>query len=257
MSMLQYKIMNTMNNEVRRQESIARNMASFQIPGYRRETLIEKSFSHELDSDNPESGSGVASGQVQLRFETGAIKPTGRPLDFALNGGQNVFFEVTAPNGQVMYTRNGRFQLNAEREFVTSEGYSVNTNRGTLELGNGDIMDQIVTTEEGLVQLRQDDRSFKELGQMKVVYINDLEKLKRSGTSYFTLTPEEQLNPEIVRDINDDDQVVIQAGALEQANTEVVQEMVEMISSMRHYEMAAKFLKSKDGLSTKEFQVFR
>lgn len=256
MSMMQYKIMNVMNNEVRRQESIARNMASFQTPGYRRETLISKSFEHQLDSDNPETGSGVALGEVQVRFEQGALKPTGRPLDFALNG-EKVFFEVTAPNGETLYTRNGRFQLNTEREFVTSEGYAINTERGALELGGGDLMDQLVTDEEGLVQLRQEDGTFKELGQIKVVIINDLEKLKRSGTSYFSLSKEDQENPEIVRPVIEDDDIQVQAGALEQANTEVVNEMVEMISSMRHYELASKFLKSKDGLSTKEFQVFR
>ena len=257
MSMMNYKIMNTMNNEVRRQESIARNMASFQTPGYRRETVIEESFRHALDSDNPDYGSGVTGGQAFVNFSSGAIKPTDRPLDFAINGGENMFFEVTAPNGQTMYTRNGRFQLNAEREFVTSEGYAVNSERGALELDGGDIMSQLVTNEDGLIQLRQDDGTFKEIGQLKVVYINDLEKLKRSGSSYFTLTPEQQENSEIIRAINDDDNLIVQARALEQANAEVVHEMVEMISSMRHYEMASKFLKSKDGLSTKEFQVFR
>ena len=43
---------------------------------------------------------------------------------------------------------------------------------------------------------------------------------------------------------------------LENANITPVKEMVNMIDSMRKYEMAQRLLKMRDGLKNKEFQTF-
>src|ERR1700722_13837892 len=52
-------------------------------------------------------------------FEQGALKPTGSPLDLALEG--KGFFEVLTPQG-VRWTRNGALQIDASGRLVTKEG---------------------------------------------------------------------------------------------------------------------------------------
>src|SRR5690606_19386922 len=55
-------------------------------------------------------------------FVQGALKNTGGPMDFALEG--EGFFEVLSPNG-VRLTRNGAFKMDGNGRLVTNDGYPV------------------------------------------------------------------------------------------------------------------------------------
>ncbi|CAM5251963.1 Flagellar basal-body rod protein FlgG OS=Stutzerimonas stutzeri OX=316 GN=flgG PE=4 SV=1 [Stutzerimonas stutzeri] len=62
-------------------------------------------------------GSGVRVAGTQKVFTEGSIQTTGQPMDLAVVG--RGFFQVEAPNGDILYTENGQFQLNAEGMIVT------------------------------------------------------------------------------------------------------------------------------------------
>ena len=57
-------------------------------------------------------------------FEQGALKTTGNPLDVAITGTNNAFFNVQTPNG-LRYTRNGEFVQNQNGTLVTQDGNPV------------------------------------------------------------------------------------------------------------------------------------
>ncbi|WP_370239107.1 flagellar hook-basal body complex protein, partial [Neptunomonas phycophila] len=68
-------------------------------------------------------GNGVRVVGTQKMFSTGEIQVTDETFDVAING--RGFFQVTMPNGDIGYTRNGQFHLNSDNELVTAEGYLI------------------------------------------------------------------------------------------------------------------------------------
>ena len=68
-------------------------------------------------------GTGVRVVATEKNYTQGSVNNTGNSLDMAIQG--RGFFQVLQPNGQVAYTRDGSFQLNAQGQLVTAAGYQV------------------------------------------------------------------------------------------------------------------------------------
>lgn len=73
-------------------------------------------------------GLGVSVGKISTVMSNGALQPTGRDLDFAIEG--NGFFIVsdakeTAGDFQYKYTRDGSFQRDSNGTMITSAGMNV------------------------------------------------------------------------------------------------------------------------------------
>ena len=73
-------------------------------------------------------------------FTQGNLQQSSNPLDIAMQG--NGFFEVQMPDGTTGYTRDGSFQLNAQGQVVTNNGYLLNraspipANAQSVTIGN-------------------------------------------------------------------------------------------------------------------------
>lgn len=65
-------------------------------------------------------GIGVNLAAVTQQFTQGNISTTASSLDLAING--QGFFEVRAPDGQTLYSRNGQFQVNKEGYIQSNAG---------------------------------------------------------------------------------------------------------------------------------------
>ena len=61
--------------------------------------------------------------QIFKNFTEGDLKPTGNPLDIAIVG--KGFFQITLPSGEIAYSRNGNFKLDAEGTIVNGNGYAL------------------------------------------------------------------------------------------------------------------------------------
>jgi flagellar basal-body rod protein FlgG len=57
----------------------------------------------------------------QLMPMQGSVRDSDSPLDWAIQG--EGFFSVTLPNGDIAYTRDGEFKLDAENNLVNANGY--------------------------------------------------------------------------------------------------------------------------------------
>ena len=68
-------------------------------------------------SNNP--GIGVNLGAVAQQFTQGNITSTDNAMDLAINGAG--FFQVAAPSGQTLYSRNGQFKLDSEGFIVNNQ----------------------------------------------------------------------------------------------------------------------------------------
>lgn len=81
-------------------------------------------------------GLGAKLADVAQQFTQGNITVTNNALDMAINGGG--FFMVEGGSGEIMYTRNGQFQLDKDGYIITSSGqrlmgYPTGSSGGTPE----------------------------------------------------------------------------------------------------------------------------
>jgi flagellar hook protein FlgE len=86
---------------------ISNNITNMNTPGFRGSTV------HFADVFN----GGLDASRTQLNMQNVEAQQTGRGLDLSLKG--NGFFVLLDENGEVRYTRAGRFDFNAEGELVT------------------------------------------------------------------------------------------------------------------------------------------
>ncbi len=86
-----------------------------------------------------EIGSGVRAAATMKVFTNGSLENTSRPLDIAISG--DGFLQVSMPNGDIRYTRDGSLQLNGDGELVTTSGYriepsiSIPTDVSSIDIG--------------------------------------------------------------------------------------------------------------------------
>ncbi len=106
----------------------ANNLANLNTPGFKSQSLhFLDTFYQTLQAPtvpigggqggkNPiQVGMGVAFGAIITRLAQGTFTPTGMPTDMAIIG--NGFFAVSK-NGQVLYTRDGAFRVDADGNLV-------------------------------------------------------------------------------------------------------------------------------------------
>jgi flagellar basal-body rod protein FlgF/flagellar basal-body rod protein FlgG len=125
-------------------DTIANNLANVSTAGYRAEkevfssVLADAGNSDDLltsDMDRAVNDFGVMSG-TSLDMSQGTLQKTGNELDMAIQG--SGFFAVQTAHGPV-YTRNGSFQVSANRQLVTSAGDPVLGQNGPITMVPGPI----------------------------------------------------------------------------------------------------------------------
>lgn len=108
---------------------IANNLANLNTDGYKDETLNFADVFNQVqgvsgNGDPIEVGSGVEVAGETANFTDGTVSTTNVPSNMALQG--NGFFVVKDQStGQMNYTRDGDFSVNAQGQIVTSAGQLV------------------------------------------------------------------------------------------------------------------------------------
>lgn len=209
----------------RKQELIAQNLAHANVPGYRRQFLVQ-----EAQVENVGRGrNNISLGRTDVRelavdFNSAGTEPTGRPLDVAIVG--DGFFELQGPRGP-LYTRNGSFQVNQSGELVSSTGLVVTGSGGPISIGANTPPGTIAIDQAGNVKV---DGAVR--GQIKIVDFADKRSLTPVGSTAFTAST----TPTVAKDAQ-----VLQ-GSREMSNVKTVDELVRMIIGMREYQAAEKTL---------------
>ncbi|OGV56747.1 MAG: hypothetical protein A2017_09785 [Lentisphaerae bacterium GWF2_44_16] len=238
--------------ELKRQEAIARNLAAANFPGFKKEFIVSENFNKILgDKLNSNGMTGTGGGNVKIDFTQGPLQETDRRLDFAIQG--KGFFEVTSKDNKTLYTRNGGFFIAKDGKLVTPEGYAVAGETGELRFESRDNVSQIQVTADGMVQVRQGketDYKMKNLGKLKIVDIEDKDKLVRVTANYFAVSDDDKRLMTVCK--NEDYQTI--NGYLEMSNSSPMMDMTAMIQSQREFEMGQKLIKMLDDRHQKELQ---
>jgi flagellar basal-body rod protein FlgG len=230
--------------EEKRFEILTQNLANVSTPGYKAEVGLFESILLDLETLLEGTSSAGETGTVTVQQFTGlsvdlspgALRPTGNPLDLAIQG--DGFFVVETPDG-TRYTRRGQFVLDSLRQVVTDAGYPIQGQAGAI-VASGD--GQVAVNSNGDVSV---DGTL--VGTLRVVTFPDVNLLVRDSGGHFQWTGD----PLSVTDVTDPK---VEQGYFELSNVNPVRGMTEMITTLRTYEAAQKILKR---LSDAERQAAR
>ncbi|WP_349369925.1 flagellar basal-body rod protein FlgG [Salinarimonas sp.] len=186
-------------------------------------------------------GLGVRAAAIRNLHMQGALSQTGNKLDLALDG--RGWFQVQGPEGEILYTRAGSFNTNAEGQLVTIEGFLVEpailVPQNTVE---------IVVNQSGQVFARvPDQQQLEELGQLTLANFANETGLEPMGGNLYRETVAS--GQPVVGVPADPGYAKIHQGYLEASNVDPVKEITQLISAQRAYEMNSKVIQAADQMA--------
>ncbi|OLQ79124.1 flagellar basal-body rod protein FlgG [Photobacterium proteolyticum] len=233
--------------------AISNNLANVNTVGFKRDRVvfedlfysIQRQPGAQVDQINElpsgvQLGSGVRVVGTQKVFTQGNSQNTSQEMDLAVMGAG--FFQIENSDGEIMYTRNGQFHVNSEGLMVNSQGLPLSPqiqipeNATSLSVG----VDGIVTSTVA------GDPQPQELGQITLAKFINPAGLEAVGGNLFRETEASGQADELIAGL--DGAGSIKQGALEGSNVQVVEEMVDMITTQRAYEMNAKVVSAADDM---------
>ncbi len=233
--------------------AISNNLANVNTVGFKRDRVVFEDLFYEIrrqpgapiDATNElptgiQIGSGVRVVGTQKVFTQGNVQNTGQQLDLAIMG--DGFFQIENGDGELTYSRNGQFHVDAEGLVVNTEGFPLVPN---IQLPNN--VTRVTVGADGIVSaaLAGDSRN-QELGQLTLAQFSNPSGLEALGGNLFRQT---EASGEALELAPSTEGVgSLKQGALEGSNVQVVEEMVEMITTQRAYEMNAKVVSAADDM---------
>jgi flagellar basal-body rod protein FlgG len=231
---------------------ISNNIANMTTTGYKRQRAafldllyqnIDRPGSTSSDAGTTvptglQLGLGVRAGAVYRMHSQGAIRVTENPLDLAILG--EGFFQVQLPSGDTAYSRDGTFQLNENGELVTVQGYLVDP--GITVPADATSID---INENGEVLVKQPGSTAStNVGQLQTANFINPAGLEAIGDNLYLET--DASGAPTAGNPGEDEFGPIRQGALEQSNVNVVEEITELISAQRAYEMNSNVISTSD-----------
>ncbi len=185
-----------------------------------------------------EIGLGVRLATTAREHSQGEMKVTQNQLDIAIEG--QGFLPVTLPSGEIAFTRNGALHLTAEGRLVNADGYAV----------GGDITippdaQSVSIGVDGTVSVRvAGDSATTEVGQIQVAMFANPAGLEAQGSTLFKETSAS--GAVVLGSPGEGGAGGIRQGMLEVSNVNVVEEMVDLISGQRAYEINSRVIRAAD-----------
>jgi flagellar basal-body rod protein FlgG len=183
-------------------------------------------------------GLGVKTASTSRSMAQGDLVSTENPWDLAIEG--SGFFRIQRANGDIAYTRDGAFRVDATGRVVTQAGELV-------EPGLTIPADatQVTVKNDGTLQVRLSGRTdLTEIGAIQLATFTNPAGLEAIGGNLLQATAAS--GEPIIAKAGEQGTGSISQGYLENANVKAVEEMINMITTQRSYEMNSKVIQSAD-----------
>ncbi len=229
--------------------TIANNLANVNTPGFKKsriefqDLLYTKPRTSGSDSGNGnlvptgvEVGNGTRVAATSKVFTQGQVTQTGEQFDMAIQG--DGFFEVQQQDGTIAYTRDGSFKLNAQGQVVTSDGLPVLSGfqpvpQGTTSVDMSPTGSVAMTGPSGTTTFQITLARFANPAGLGSLGGNLYGETAASGTPQ-TGQPNQNGFGSILQRY------------LEGSNVNIVEEMVNLITAQRAYEINSKSVQASD-----------
>jgi flagellar basal-body rod protein FlgG len=229
---------------------IANNIANVNTTGFKRsrasfEDLLYETIQGARDASPQESetlgpvqvGMGVRLSAVMRLDTQGTPTQTGRTLDLAVQG--DGYFQVQRPDGTVGYTRDGSLTLSDTGAIVTADGYPLVPGL----VVPSDAQNLAIST-SGVVTITNTGGKTTQLGRIELARFVNPTGLEDLGQNQYGQT---SASGEPIQGAPMDTNFgSLLQGNLESSNVDIVQEMTDMISAQRAYEINAKAVQTSE-----------
>ncbi len=237
-------------------DTISNNLANVNTVGFKNQRVEFKDIMYERltssdrlqEEGRPvpiEIGHGVMISATLRNFSTGNLQQTENPTDLAINGDH--FFKVVDNNGNTRYTKDGTFKLATTAEgaqLVTSDGYYVQGLDGNVVLGEN--VSEISIDSEGVIQVKRDGmQDYEVIGQLSLSKFVNPAGLEALGKNLFKETGASGV---AIEGLEEGDQTEVWQGFIENSNVQIVDEMINLITAQRAYEINSKSIQTADSM---------
>jgi flagellar basal-body rod protein FlgG len=232
-------------------EVISNNIANVNTTGFKRglasfQDLLYQS-SAQAGSSSSETGTqlptgtqiglGVRSSGTTRVLTQGSLTETDNQLDVAVDG--RGYFGVQLPNGTVAYTRDGSFRMSATGQIVTTDGYPVEPSITVPPTATNVAIDQ-----SGDVVVTGADGKQSTVGRLHLYMFPNEAGLSAQGSNNYLET--EASGAPLQGMPGDPGYGAVRQGYIESSNVNVVQEITNLITAQRAYEMNSKVIDAAD-----------
>jgi len=183
-------------------------------------------------------GLGVKTSAISRDTEQGTVKATNNPLDVSVQG--KGYFQITLPDGQIAYTRDGSFKLSPQGEIVTANGYIV---QPTITVPNN-ATDISINSSGEVEVIIPGQVAPSNLGQIEIAKFINPAGLQAIGDNLF-LESAASGTP-LLGIAGQDGYGTILQGYLENSNVNPVSEITSLIVAQRAYDMNSKVIRASD-----------
>jgi flagellar basal-body rod protein FlgG len=204
----------------------SQNVANVQTPGYRREVSV-------LESGFAPMARAVAAGlltptmRVANDFHAGSLQQAQGPWNVALEG--DGYFVLSTPSGERV-TRRGDFTLDSTGKLVSHDGFAVLGDGGEITPPSG------VPTIDSDGTIRVDGQVVDRLRRVTVAP----NALVSSGDGNFA--------PASTSSLTEGAANTVKQGFLETSNVAPTDELLRLMETMRHFEMAQHFVRGANDM---------
>jgi flagellar basal-body rod protein FlgG len=238
--------------------TISNNLANVNTTGFKRSKIEFQDLIYqkpravgtdagggEVVPTGVEMGNGSRVVSTAKIFTEGQLNQTGEKYDVAIQG--DGFFEVQRPDGTTAYTRDGALKVSANGKITTSDGLPLLSNFQPITEGATDVA--ISSTGEVTVVSPAGNQTFR----VQLTRFNNPSGLRSLGGNLYEETPASgaptQGNP------GENGFGTLNQGYLEGSNVNVVEEMVNMITAQRAYEINSKSIQTSDEMLQRVAQL--
>ncbi len=233
-------------------EVISHNIANINTTSYKRQRTEFQDLLYENvrrpGAPSTDSGTLVPAGiQIGLGVKTaavyrigdqGSLQVTQSPLDLAIEG--DGFFQIDLPDGTTGFTRAGSFQLNAQGQVVTADGFllqpgiTIDPQATDIAVNaSGEVLVKLPGQVEDTVAGQITLAGFANPAGLEAIGGNLFLQTAASGDANVTAPGTAGLG-------------TVRQGFLEASNVNVVAELTTMITAQRAYEMNFKVIQTTD-----------
>jgi flagellar basal-body rod protein FlgG len=227
--------------------TISNNIANVNTTGFKKsrtefddllyETVQEsgsKSSANTEHNVGVQIGSGARVSATRKVYSQGSPQLTNNPYDLMING--EGFFGVASPTGELKFTRDGSFNVDAQGAIVTRAGHrlfpGINVPPG---------ISKINISEDGIIEaFSRESIEPINLGQIPIFTFVNPSGLRSDGGNMLVTTAG---SGQAIQNIPGQNGTgIIMQGAIEASNVNVMNEMTDLIKAQRAYEMNSKVM---------------
>ncbi len=209
------------------------NLSNADTAGFRAD--MERATSVPIHGSGFDGRTMVVTNSAMTRFDSGDITQTGRALDVAIMG--DGYLTVQAPDGKEAYTRAGNIKAD-EFGNLSIDGFAVQGQDGPMVLPQ---YQKVEISDRGLVSIIPPGGGAEvQVGQLKLVKPQDGQLQKGSDSLLHTVDG----NP-----LAADDTVQLAAEHIEGSNVSPIDELLNVMSLTRNFEMQVRMMKSAEKLA--------